>query len=426
MVDRDSPTLGRFDKSFLIYMIRDFFFVLLLVTVLEFALKAALVYTNFESYGESEAQEVADNLAENIREIMRNEGGPVAARTMYPILRGKLNELGYRVALEPADVTIRSIEQEFGFTPRGIPQGDWPDGAFKQGTATIEAEAYCLTCHKQAQVGDTLGTVTARFYLSEAFAAWIDDLAISGGISVGKIVLHSILLFLILRARMAPLLGLRTTVSNLARAFGDLTHRAEIRTEDEFGMLARDLNLFLDRINRLVGELDAVLSRVVAVNDDIVAMQGDLRRRIDSVVSGTRALERDAMLSAKREPRLSNEWFIAIREAIQGLEDSLARVENRPRAASLVDELRAVVANAEGQIATSEQLFERLAQLGDETEKLKGPMSEMARLEERLKVVIETGEVLVRRLQPDRREPAQLEAEPKDYAPITGAVVPSE
>ena len=43
---------------------------------------------------------------------------------------------------------------------------------------------------------------------------------------------------------------------------------------DEFGVLARDLNLFLDRIGKLLSELDAVIQRVVAVNGDIVAIAG--------------------------------------------------------------------------------------------------------------------------------------------------------
>jgi hypothetical protein len=34
MPDKDSPEIGRFDKSFLIHMIRDFFLLLLLVTAL--------------------------------------------------------------------------------------------------------------------------------------------------------------------------------------------------------------------------------------------------------------------------------------------------------------------------------------------------------------------------------------------------------
>ncbi len=42
-------------------------------------------------------------------------------------------------------------------------------------------------------------------------------------------------------------------------AYGGVQHRAAVRSSDEFGALARDLNLFLDRINRLVGEPDEVL-----------------------------------------------------------------------------------------------------------------------------------------------------------------------
>jgi hypothetical protein len=40
MLDTDNPSVGRFDKSFLVHMIKDFFLVLLAASVLEFALKA--------------------------------------------------------------------------------------------------------------------------------------------------------------------------------------------------------------------------------------------------------------------------------------------------------------------------------------------------------------------------------------------------
>ena len=53
---------------------------------------------------------------------------------------------------------------------------------------------------------------------------------IAAGLAVGKIVLHSFLLFLILRARMEPLLRLRAEVSSLSKAYGALNQRAEIRT----------------------------------------------------------------------------------------------------------------------------------------------------------------------------------------------------
>lgn len=401
MLEDDSPALGRFDKSFLIHMIRDFFIVLVIVTLIEFSLKAALVYYNYQANGVDEATVVAEDLAENVRSIMLNEGGPVAARTMYPILERNWSDLGYTIAIEPSPVTVRSIEAGFGFTPQGIPSADWPAGRFKSADLEIVAEDFCLACHVEAEVGETLGTVTVRNYLARDFALWLEDVRLTAALSAGKILLHSFLLFLILRARLEPLMELRAVVSNLARAYGNIGHRAEIRTSDEFGVLARDLNLFLDRISRIVAELDTVLGRVVAANDDIITIQSDLRRSIDRVVSATRSVERDAMLSARRAPRLSNEWFGAVRGRIVELDAVVSEAGRVAGATELLDTLGQVVADAEAQIAANEMVFEKLAGLGDESDTLKDAMLEMSRLEERLQGIIETCSALVRRLQPE-------------------------
>jgi len=398
-LDQNSPLIGRFDQSFLIHMIRDFFVILIAVTVLEFTLKAALVYYSFRVSGPERTQGVAEGIADNVRSIMRNEGGPVAARTVYPILERNWNDLGYRIAITPAPVTIRSIEEGFDFTPEGIPQGDWPDATHNLGHVAVTAEPFCLACHTEANVGDVLGEVTVRRDLATDFTQWAEDMRLTGLLSLGKIVLHSFLLFLILRARLEPLLGLRAVVSNLARAYGGLTHRAEIRTADEFGVLARDLNLFLDRVCRLMEELDEVLARVVAVNADIVTIQGDLRDRIDSLTGRIRRLERSAMLSAKAEPRLSQAWFDAARRAVSDLEARRADAGEED-IGSIVEHLRAVVTNAEAQIETSERVFADLGELGDESEKLKRAMAEMIRLEERMEGIVETGSVLVQRIRP--------------------------
>jgi hypothetical protein len=400
MIRDDSPSIGRFDKSFLIHMIRDFFLILVIVTLLEFSLKAALVLYNYQVNGTREADVVAQDLADNVRSIMRNEGGPVAARTMYPILNKNWSDLGYVIAIEPAPVTVRSIEAGFGFTPRGIPAGDWPEGRYKSAVLDIEAEAFCLACHSEAEIGETLGTVTVRNYLARDFSLWLKDVRLTAALSAGKILLHSFLLFLILRARLEPLMELRATVSKLARAYGNLGHRAEIRTSDEFGVLARDLNLFLDRISRIVLELDAVLAKVVSANDDIIAIQGDLRRSIDGVVSGIRHVERDAMLSARLEPRLSDEWFAAIKGQIAALDRSVADTAATGAASDLLDSLSRVVGDAEAQLKANEAVFRKLADLGDRSEGLKESMLEMTRLEERLRGIIETSSTLVARLRP--------------------------
>lgn len=395
-----NQSLGRFDKSFLIHMIKDFFVVLVIVSILEFGLKAGKVYWDYVSDGENQARAVAEELADNVESIMLNEGGPVAARTMYPILDKNWQDLGYEIGIVPSEATVRAIEENFGYSPQGIPMNQMSEGENKSATVSIHASSYCLSCHTEAKIGDELGYVVVRNYLDRDFAIWWEDVRLTLGLAVGKIVLHSILLFLILRSRMEPLLRLRAVVSALSKAYSNLDQRAEVKTADEFGVLARDLNVFLDRISGVVAELDTVLNRVVDVNDDIVQVQGDLRAQIDGVVSNTRALERGAMLSAKREPRLSKEWFDAMKRSVADLDASLVAAPDAEEAKTILETLSSVITGAEAQIATSERMYGELAELGDEAEGLKGAMAEMTRLEERLKAVIENGRVLVQRLRP--------------------------
>jgi hypothetical protein len=393
--DGAEDRLGGFDRSFLVVMIRDFFVILLLVTVAEFALKAAMVVWEFDTAGRAATEDAAREVADNVRAIMVNEGGPVAARALYPIMQSGMESLGFLMAIEPSRVTIDSIQESFGFPPRGVQPPAWPEGRYVEGVVEIRAEAFCQTCHVRAQVGDVLGTVTVRHYLANDLAAWWKSLQITALLSLGKIVLHSVLLFLILKARMAPLLQLRDAVGGLSRAFGRLDRRVAVASRDEFGALSRDLNLFLERLQRVVAELDAVLRRVVAVNDDIVRIQTELRDRLDGFVAGVHRVERRAMLGARREPMLSAEWFDAMRDGVAALTLPGANVDP----AAVAEKLRAVIAHAEAQVATNMQLFEDLAALGDDSERFRRDLSEMARLEERLQGVIETGTALLSRLQ---------------------------
>lgn len=393
-------SIGRFDQSFLIHMIKDFFLVLILVTVLEFAMKAGKVYWDYQSNGETQALNVAEELVDNVQSIMSNSGGPVAASTLYPILEKNWKELGYEIAITPSPATSIAIEKNFGFSPQGIPYASMAEGRNQSASIDVKATAFCTSCHSSAAVGDVLGTVTVRNYLDRDFEIWWEDVKLTLGLAVGKIVLHSILLFLILRARMEPLLRLRSVVSQLSKAYTNLGQRAEVRTSDEFGVLARDLNVFLDRIEQLLEELGSVLNKVVSVNDDILQVQADLREQIDKVVSSSRALERDAMLSAKREPRLSHAWFNTAKRSVSELGNALSEVDVAPQAEQILEDLRAVVNNAEEQIANSEHVYLGLAELGDQAETLKRPMAEMMRLEERMQSIIEIGTVLVRRLRP--------------------------
>jgi len=131
--------LGRFDQSFIVMMIRDFFILLLVVGRLELGIRFALVLYEFYGAEAQTTQRTAERLATDIRTIMINRGGPVAARTLYPIMKENHDARGLNIAIEPSGKTVDSIKQAFDFTPRGIPP-DWPEGRHHEVAVIVRAE----------------------------------------------------------------------------------------------------------------------------------------------------------------------------------------------------------------------------------------------------------------------------------------------
>jgi methyl-accepting chemotaxis protein len=257
---------GFFERSFMFRMIRDFFLLLVIVAILELGLRYVAILYEFKNNEPSRVQEIADKLSNDIRSIMLNAGGPTAARTIYPIIDKNYNDLGFLVAVEPSQITVDSIMVSQNMEAFGLQQL-WPSGHHTEAKVDISAEQYCLGCHIKAKVGDILGTVTVRSYFDRKLDVWLEEVEVAAGVLSMNILIHTLVLFLLLKIRMQPLLDLRSTVSNLARGLVDISPRTNTNSEDEFGELATDLNHFLDRITLVVRDLDNILGEVLSVGD---------------------------------------------------------------------------------------------------------------------------------------------------------------
>ena len=213
---------------------------------------------------------------------MLNSGGPTAAQTIYPILRRNYEDVGLSIAVLPSDLTVKSIEQTFRFTPIGL-QPNWMAGEHIEAVTSLKSEEACLGCHIKAKVGDVLGTITVRSYLEPKESAWWTQVSVMAGTMSIKIIFHTILLFLLLRARMEPMMSLRATTAALAKGVMDLSPRAKVNSADEFGELAADLNSFLDRVKLLVHDLDQILSEVMSVGDRLGTLSRGLEQQLDEM-----------------------------------------------------------------------------------------------------------------------------------------------
>ncbi len=359
-----SSATGRFDQSFVIRMIRDFLLALTAIVVLELGGRLLLEWYEFSHQDVVATDLAAERLAGDVKSIMLNQGGPVAARTVYPILKRNQQDLGLEIAIIPSEITREAIQRNFGYDPRGIPP-DWSDGVHHEATVELEAEEFCTTCHSTASVGDVLGRVVVRNYRSSRMAKWWQEARVISVVGMANVILHTIILFVLLRMRMEPLLRLRAMVARLAKGNFDLSQRAVPRSNDEFGELAIDLNHFLDRVCHLVEDLDAILGKVGAANERLTQVSSQMGSQIETV----RTKARQAL------------------EEVVSIHSGVVSAQMRP--------------SAEGSAEVVRRLQELTAQLTDllhEVDDDSHYLSEIRLLEERMKTVAESGQVLLGRL----------------------------
>jgi len=351
----NAATIGGFEQSFVFHMIRDFFLLLLLVAVAELTIRYLALRYDFATNEPARVESATQKLAGDIKAIMLNSGGPLAAQTVYPILNRNYEDLGLSIAVLPSTVTVESMRATFNMEVEGLmPQ--WPDGTYQQGLVTVQAEQFCLNCHVKAKVGDVLGIVAVRSYLARKEALWWQEVRLTAGALSLKILVHTIVLLLLLRVRMAPLLALRSTVSGLAKGVMDLSPRAQVRTHDEFGELAQDLNHFLDRIGQVVRDLDRILSEVVTVGQRLGSLNLGLEQQLDDLRKASLGEQQrigQAQSAARQRAGHETGAFQALDASLTHTLNAIAAMASRPDAAAVSSATNEVMREQVGRLRQS-------------------------------------------------------------------------
>jgi len=140
---------------------------------------------------------------------------------------------------------------------------------------------------------------------SEAFAKANTLLTFFVSVTVGAVVLASILLFFFIKKMLKPFVAINEKLDVLASSEGDLTTRIPITTRDEFGEMSTKFNLMLENLQGLI-------SGVLHKGDEVNHSSTLLLEQFDdmSVVSKeiTATIQEAATLS--ENPELNNEELI--------------------------------------------------------------------------------------------------------------------
>ena len=221
-------------------------------------------------------------------------------------------------------------------------------------------------------------------------------------LGIGKIVLHTIVLFFLLKIRMESVLSLRSTIAELAKGASDLSHRAPIKSRDEFGELARDLNSFLDRIVHVIQDLSDVLANVLVVNRRLTQVHDQMESHLKEVDSNMTVASDNALRGQSIDPLLSRKWL----DATQMLATTLQVISHEgrlPRDFDLhverfCETLEAIAEQVERLASRHDGLTSDLKNLSRGLHEFKYFLEEMAVLEEKMRGFASQGQTLLNRL----------------------------
>ncbi len=409
-----SPT-GRFDRSFAIRMIREFSIVLVAITLFEVLVRFGIGLYMFEHQDGEATRVAAERLASDLKDIMLNQGGPVAARTIYPTWQRNFKDLGLEIALLPSHETVTSIQKTFAFEPKGI-SAVWPEGRHHEAVVELRAEPFCLGCHVDAQPGDVLGQVVVRNYLSVRMRHWWEEAGVITIVGMAKVILNTLVLFLMLRARMEPLLALRSTITSLAAGKLDLSYRALVKSDDEFGALAQDLNHFLDRMAHVFEDLNHVLTRMITVKHRVDQVSAQLTEHFDTIHDQTQRAVKLAFEEQKGRAVLSRETLEIVELVLSSLqlmdEHESVPAEYKARVRQIMQRFSETLNLT--QDPGNESTAEVLLDLSKNVHASSHFLESMALLEERMEVIAESGQTLLARLSGHDAAAAQTEASPSE------------
>ncbi len=140
---------------------------------------------------------------------------------------------------------------------------------FERHRLTVD-EAIAAAVKRQAELESAASTEVARSFMV--------SMIVSGSV----LVVFAAVGWLILRSIMKSIFGINRAIANLAMGDGDLGHRLHASKGDEFSVLARSLNMFVDMVERIV-------RKVQQTTDGAVNQCAELRSA--SIQMGTRICE---------------------------------------------------------------------------------------------------------------------------------------
>ncbi len=134
----------------------------------------------------------------------------------------------------------------------------------------FKAQQECLACHSNAKLGTVLGVMDLSMSLKESDqdisnATW-KMATMMGGISL---VVGFLVYFIVNRQLVKPIRSLNSMLRDIAEGEGDLTKRLKAFTRDEIGEMAQWFNVFMEKLSKIIGQIQEHSQQVAQSVEDL-------------------------------------------------------------------------------------------------------------------------------------------------------------
>ncbi|MEF3191799.1 MAG: methyl-accepting chemotaxis protein [Campylobacterales bacterium] len=239
----------------------------------------------------------------------------------------------------------------------------------------LVATQECLTCHSNAKVGDVLGVMDLDYSL-EGLENDIATMTTRTSLTMilSSLVTTILLLWVLKRIVGKPIDDLLRHIKDLASGEGDLTARVAVKSEDELGEVAHNINLFIEKIQRIVTTVQETAQASQKIATDLSSHAASLQQR---TITQTKMVDESKELTSQVEKELdiSEQYSIQTAEEIlrsyhtlEEMISSLDAVVHQIIIASEQElEMSVKVIQTAEQTAQIKQVLEMIKEIADQT-----------------------------------------------------------
>jgi methyl-accepting chemotaxis protein len=249
------------------------------------------------------------------------------------------------------------------------------DGHALKILSPLVATQECMMCHTNAKEGDVLGVMDLEYSLADLendIATMTKNTVLT--MAVGAIFTIIFLMVILRHIIGTPLNELLQRVKDLASGEGDLTTRVSVKSEDELGEIAININLFIEKIRQVVVTVLATATESQEIASSLskhaTALQSSTMSqsiKVDESKKLTELVEKDLDLSEEYSIQTAEEMLISY-QALEHMVTSLDHVvENILTASSRELDTSAKVVETAEQTMEIKHILTIIRDIADQT-----------------------------------------------------------